>query len=79
MAKKKKLDGGLVEGHIDTNGMDEKIVAAATAHGEESEPDMEVGDLQGVFYAAWALLTIEQRRALIANDNVKEVLSWLTS
>jgi len=39
----------------------EQIVEAARIHGEESEPDHEVGDLQEALYAALALMTNEQR------------------
>lgn len=36
-----------------TAALDEKITEAAKQHGEDSEPDMEVGDLQEALYAAW--------------------------
>lgn len=41
------------------------ILNAAQAHGMESEPDHEVGDLQDALIAAWKLLSSEQRVALV--------------
>lgn len=44
----------------------EDVLDAAQRHGEESEPDMEVGDLQEVLRHAWTLLPGEQQRSLLA-------------
>lgn len=41
----------------------EKLIDAAKSHGEESEPDHEVGDLQDYLRAMWELLTPQQRLA----------------
>ncbi len=38
-----------------------QILKACTAHGEKSEPDMEVGDLQQLVKDLWAILTPAQR------------------
>lgn len=55
------------------NGL-ELILKAAEAHGENSEPDYEVGDLQVVLRAAWALMTPGQRVALLRDADVAEQL-----
>ena len=44
----------------------EDVLDAAQRHGEASEPDMEVGDLQVVLRHAWTLLSEEQQRSLLA-------------
>ncbi len=43
----------------------EAIIQRAKKHGEESEPDMEVGDLQQVLRFIWGTLTSYQRRVLL--------------
>ena len=43
-----------------------KLLAAATAHGEESEEEHEVGDLQGYVTSAWNLLTMPQQTQVYA-------------
>lgn len=43
--------------HID------QILRAAQAHGQQSDPDHEVGDLQILVRDLWALLTPQQRSA----------------
>ncbi len=42
----------------------EALLGAAAAHGRESEPDHEIGDLHGILRAAWELLTPAQKRQL---------------
>jgi hypothetical protein len=70
MAKIKKVED-------ESAGLVEKIIEAAKTHGEESEPDMEVGDLQGALRAAWTVMSPEQRKA--AFEAVREdVESWST-
>jgi hypothetical protein len=44
---------------IDPDNLLEDILQAAQAHGEESEPDHEVGDLQDTLRLAWAKLSLE--------------------
>lgn len=62
----------------DTAGLDvEKIIDAATAHGEESVPEHEVGDLQQALREAWKHLTPEGRRAVMEDWTTQETLSWL--
>ncbi len=45
----------------------EEIIGAAKRHGEVSESDHEVGDLQDALRAAWALLTHDQQCELHAH------------
>ena len=54
----------------------ERIFAAAKAHGEASEPDHEVGDLQAVLVSCWARMTQEQRREVWA-EHLENVTAWL--
>jgi len=39
----------------------EDVLSAATLHGEQSEPDMEVGDLQQVAYVLWKFVPVSRR------------------
>ena len=48
---------------------------AAFVHGEESEGDYEVGDLQDLLRAAWGLMTDEQKIDFLFTDEAKAVLS----
>ncbi|WP_262273615.1 hypothetical protein [Microvirga yunnanensis] len=48
---------------------------AAFVHGEDSEGDHEIGDLQDLFRAAWGLMTEEQRIDFPFTDQAKAVLS----
>ena len=43
----------------------DKLLASAKAHGENSEPDHEVGDLQDALRIAWDLLDEAKRRELL--------------
>ena len=52
--------------NIEDADLVEEIIAAAERHGEQSEPDHEVGDLQDALRAAWALLSPDQRRKVHA-------------
>lgn len=52
----------------------EQIIDHAKQHGEESEPDMEVGDLQEALRACWELLSPDQHTAVYAA--IEEAL-WL--
>lgn len=52
----------------------ERILNAAQQHGQNSEPDHEVGDLQDVLRAAWSLMSIEQRNQLMAAAETVNVL-----
>lgn len=52
----------------------EVYIEAAQRHGEDSEPDHEVGDLQDLLRAAWGLLSEEQKMSLFWKDEVRNVL-----
>ncbi|WP_456718042.1 MULTISPECIES: hypothetical protein [unclassified Bradyrhizobium] len=52
----------------------EAFVTIAQRHGEDSEPDHEVGDLQIFFRAAYDLLTPEQRHSFLALELVRETV-----
>ena len=55
----------------------EGVIRGAELHGEESEPDMEIGDLQGALRAAYKLLSPSKREAFLATEEVKSILEWL--
>ena len=71
-AKKKipKLDETL--GHpVDLMNRDDfmsAILQAAENHGNEGEPDMEVGDLQEVIWDLWLAMPAEVRDVLMASE-----------
>ena len=48
---------------------------AAFVHGEESEGDHEVGDLQDLLRVAWRLMTDEQKIEFFFTDEAKAVLT----
>jgi len=50
------------ESEKESEGLLEDILQAARAHGEESDPDHEVGDLQIALRLAWAGLSPEAQR-----------------
>lgn len=52
----------------------ETFVTIAQRHGEDSEPDHEVGDLQVFFRAAYDLLTREQRESFLAREDVRDTI-----
>jgi hypothetical protein len=52
----------------------ETFIAAAQKHGEDSEPDHEVGDLQDMLRAAWSIMTPEQRRTFATTEEVDNVM-----
>jgi hypothetical protein len=71
----------LLEGHenwkfqdtlIDESHLGQKILDAATSHGEDSEPDQEVGDLQAAVLAAWKELTPAARRKVFDSLDIWE-------
>lgn len=50
----------------------EKLLEAAEAHGENSEPDHEVGDLREMLQDAWKLMTEEQRGKLYPPNHLRD-------
>lgn len=59
---------------IDLNDA-ETYIDAATQHGEDDDPDHEVGDLQTYFRVAFGLLTPEQKVEFSKNAQVREYLA----
>jgi hypothetical protein len=49
------------------------LVRGAEQHGEDSEPDHEVGDLQELLILMWGLLTPEQRVAFVSMPQVRGI------
>lgn len=43
----------------------ERILTAATKHGQDADPDMEVGDLQQLARDLWKVLTPKQRNHFV--------------
>jgi hypothetical protein len=52
----------------------EDYLTAARIHGEDSEPDHEVGDLQDLLRTMWSMLTPEQRHTFAEQPKVHETL-----
>ena len=53
------------------------LLAAATNHGNISEPDHEVGDLQDLLTEAWSIMNEPQREQLLKTRAARDVLEWL--
>lgn len=53
----------------------EKLILAAQHHGEDSEADHEVGDLQDLLRACWATMPPKARRTVFAEFSDR--LDWL--
>ena len=56
-----------------TDQLLEDLVDLARQHGEDSEPDHEVGDLQDLLRAAWALMNDSQRLELLKGEAADSV------
>ena len=54
----------------------EALFQAARIHGQESEPDHEVGDLQQALLAAWNLMDSQQKVAFMAHWSITDILDW---
>jgi hypothetical protein len=52
----------------------ERILTAATKHGD-TDPDMEIGDLQQLARDLWKILTPEQRKAFF--DRTENIIDWV--
>jgi len=50
------------------------LMEAARLHGENSEPDHEVGDLQDLFFACWLVMTPEQRALVLSDPAITNLL-----
>lgn len=74
--KSKKPSKASKSGPMPSSASLSDLIEAAKAHGEASEPDMEVGDLHEVLGTCWEVMTPAQRKAVFAahRDLVRE---WL--
>ena len=59
-----------------TTNLLEELLAAARAHGDESEAGHEVGDLQELLASCWARLTLDQQRD-VYGEHQELVAEWL--
>ena len=50
------------------------LLECAREHGENSEPDHEVGDIRTFFLACWAIMTPGQRTIALMDPRVQDVL-----
>jgi hypothetical protein len=56
----------------ETELMLQRLLDAAARHGEQSDPDMEAGDLAEILQACWKRLSFGQRRLVF--DECKEIV-----
>ncbi len=49
------------------------LLEAARLHGENSEPDHEIGDLQDLFVACWLVMSPEQRALALSDPAVQDL------
>lgn len=54
----------------------EVYLEAARQHGNESEPDHEIGDLRSLLRAIWEVVSIEQRLTFAQRADVQMILSF---
>lgn len=54
----------------------DKLLAATEAHGDQSEPEHEVGDLRGIVSSCWKRLTPDQQREVFG-EHEDMVAEWL--
>lgn len=52
------------------------LIVSAQRHGQESEPDMEIGDLQAALRIAWSLLDEAARGEFIELASEQGLLDW---
>ncbi len=52
------------------------LMEAARLHGENSEPDHDVGDLQDLLFACWLVMSPEQRALALSDPAVVSVLDF---
>lgn len=56
------------------DGIDEILIEAAEKHGQDSDADHEVGDLQDLLRACWAEMNPQQRARVLAGDAVDNLV-----
>lgn len=54
------------------------LTRLATAHGDQSGNDHEIGDLQSLILKAWTLMTPDMRREMLCSAEVSEVVESAT-
>lgn len=54
----------------------DRVIDAAQRHGEESEADHEVGDLQMLAWKLWAVLTPAQRKVIAMDEDLNDLIIW---
>jgi hypothetical protein len=59
-----------------TSNLLDRLLDAAEAHGRESEPDHEVGDLRDLLLSCWQRLSSAQQRA-VYDEHRDLVAEWL--
>ena len=52
------------------------LLDCARLHGENSEPDHEVGDLQDLLVACWLVMSPEHAPLALRDRQVQNVLDW---
>ncbi|TAL65789.1 MAG: hypothetical protein EPN79_11460 [Burkholderiaceae bacterium] len=52
----------------------ETVIRSAQKHGEDEDPDHEVGDLQDALRAAWGCMSAQQRSDLMASSEMIQIL-----
>lgn len=56
----------------------QRVLDAAQAHGEQSDHDHEVGDLQEVVRILWKLVPATKKYSAMADPNIRNLLeSWI--
>lgn len=61
--------------NLDDEPVIEMLLDIARQHGEDSEPDHEVGDLQDLLRPMWKMLTSRQRQQFLRIPEVQQVVS----
>lgn len=56
----------------------EQLLAAAAAHGNDSAPDHEVGDLIAILHSAWERLSPTDRQAVFT-EHAQLIEDWTTA
>ncbi len=51
------------------------LIECAATHGENSEPDHEVGDLQDLLVSCWSVMSPEQRGLALSEPRAQAVMA----
>ncbi|MEJ8837632.1 hypothetical protein [Ramlibacter sp. AN1133] len=73
-----RLEEALHVPAVDTAVVVESLIEVAQRHGEDSDPDHEVGDLQDFLRATWEVLAPGQRAALLCSAEISSVVEGAT-